>query len=121
MAGVVTAIAQPPIFLIATDGGGDVTVFRSVDDAARFLEPVDVRNAEYEAYDARGRKLEATARAQNVQLRLDEDGRTHEAELAAHLNTFLRAVGAPTRNSPDNWEDFIDESAAAIRSWEGRG
>lgn len=31
--------------------------FRSVDDAERYLEPVDVRSGEYVAYDASGRRL----------------------------------------------------------------
>jgi len=46
---------KPPIILY---GDGWPGFFRSIEDAERYVEPIDVRNQEYVAYDSEGRRLE---------------------------------------------------------------
>ena len=40
---------RPPIVI---DEHGDISIFPSVEAAARYMEPIDVRNNEYVAYDS---------------------------------------------------------------------
>lgn len=42
---------RPPIII---DEHGDISFFRSVEAAARYIEPVDVHNNEYIVYDSTG-------------------------------------------------------------------
>jgi hypothetical protein len=42
---------------IIINEGGDLSVFRTVEQAERALEAIDVKNKEYVAYDADGRSL----------------------------------------------------------------
>jgi len=39
---------------ILIDESGDITIFDSIEDAERYMEPIDVRNGEYIARDAEG-------------------------------------------------------------------
>ena len=48
---------KPPIIIVEH---GDVTIFESVAKAQLGLEPIDVRNGEYVAYDGDGRLLRLT-------------------------------------------------------------
>lgn len=50
-----------PIVVLADDGP---LVFRSIEDAERYLEPIDVRNGEYRAFDARGCELRLSVEAE---------------------------------------------------------
>jgi hypothetical protein len=45
---------KPPIII---DNHGDLLVFESVEEAQGYLEPMDVKNLEYEAFDSEGRLL----------------------------------------------------------------
>lgn len=47
--------AQPPILVLADDGP---SVFETIEEAERRLEPIDVRNGEYRVFDAEGFPLE---------------------------------------------------------------
>jgi hypothetical protein len=42
---------------LVVNENGNLLFFASSDDAERYLEPIDVRNGEYVAYDAEGRVL----------------------------------------------------------------
>ncbi|WP_437190931.1 hypothetical protein [Planctomicrobium sp. SH527] len=44
----------PPIIVLE---GYDVEVFPNVQEAERYMEPIDVRNGEFECFDAGGQKL----------------------------------------------------------------
>jgi hypothetical protein len=46
---------EPPVILW---NNGDIVVFETVADAQRYVEPVDVQNGEYKAFDAKGQSLE---------------------------------------------------------------
>lgn len=45
----------PPIIVI---DGGDVGIFKTKEEAEMFLEPIDVENGEFIAYDSEGRLLD---------------------------------------------------------------
>jgi len=47
--------AQPPILVLADDGP---SVFETIEEVERRLEPIDVRNGEYRVFDAEGFPLE---------------------------------------------------------------
>ena len=49
---------KPPVIV---DEHGSAMVFESIDDAERYLEPIDIRNQEYVAYDSEGRLLRLIA------------------------------------------------------------
>jgi len=42
---------------IIVDERGDLDFFRSVEDAERYLEPIDIKNQEFDIFDATGRRL----------------------------------------------------------------
>ena len=46
---------KPPVIVVEH---GDVNIFKSVQDAERYLEPIDVENSEFQAYDKEGNLLE---------------------------------------------------------------
>jgi hypothetical protein len=46
-------LISPPVYI---DGKGEL-IFSSPPAAERYLEAIDVRNGEYEAYDREGRRL----------------------------------------------------------------
>lgn len=48
---------KPPIIVLNLDEGGTPMFFKSREDAERYIEPVDVNNGEYAAYDGEGRQL----------------------------------------------------------------
>lgn len=54
----------PPIIVLE---GYDVEVFPSVQEAELYMEPIDVRNGEFECYDAGGRKLSVTVELKDHQ------------------------------------------------------
>lgn len=90
---------KPPIFI---DNNGDITVFASVQDAENWVEPIDVRNNEYEAFDSEGRLLFLTVQKQEgflsssreyVQITEAETDPAHAGELRDRLQIFLKATG----------------------------
>src|SRR6478736_5827688 len=82
----------PPIFV---DNRGDVSVFRSVSYAESYLEPIDIENREYIAYDASGRLLALSADRRRVYISLAEPKPTHGEALENALRHFLRAIKDP--------------------------
>jgi hypothetical protein len=82
----------PPIFV---NDHGDVSAFRSVRFAESWMEPIDIENREYTAYDASGRLLALAADRRRVQISLAEQEPTHSEELAASLYTVLRERAVP--------------------------
>jgi len=93
---VVIVQLNPPIFVIE---GLDVTVYHSIEDTLRALEPVDVRNNEYSVYDSEGHRLElGVARVpfwgfEKVVLDDVESEPKHAPELASQLASFLADSG----------------------------
>lgn len=87
--------ATPPIFVI---DGQDVIVFESVKEAKLSLEPIDVTNSVYVAYDAQGRLLRLETDDRRVNMFLAQDEPTHADELEAALREFLQAMNEPIAN-----------------------
>jgi len=87
----------PPIFV---DDHGDVSAFRSVSYAESWMEPIDIQNCEYTAYDASGRILALSADRRRVHISLAEKEPTHSEPLAKALRHFLRRVKDPVGDDP---------------------
>ena len=98
---------KPPIILY---GEGYFDFFKSVEEAERYAEPIDVQNQEYvAAYDSEGRLLELRVEEEAVSLWLGlektfrervrivpaEDTATHAEELKSLLQDFLPKLGTP--------------------------
>src|SRR6266550_216108 len=89
-----------PILPIFVDDHSDISVFRSVSYAESWMEPIDIRNREYTAYDAIGRLLALSADRRRVHISLAEQEPTHSDSLAKALRHFLRAVKDPVGDDP---------------------
>lgn len=84
---------KPPII---ADNNGDVLVFRSLKDAEIYIEPVDVQNNEYTAYDSEGRLLRLkTIKHNRVALEPIESEPLHASQLRTLLQEHLVALGLP--------------------------
>ncbi|MBB1062172.1 hypothetical protein [Marilutibacter spongiae] len=80
---------QPPIVVVES---GDICVFPSVDAAARYLEPVDVRNGEYVAYDSAGFLLKLVPTEPVVSIPGYLSSRSRQGQLAEVLRLYLSRV-----------------------------
>jgi hypothetical protein len=101
-----------PIPPITVDSHGELLFFESAEKAEEYLEPVDVTNGEYIAYDALGRRLALGIEnrkwrergfwrflipeehlVEQVVIEPAESIPTHANELTNKLRTFLVRVG----------------------------
>ena len=87
---------QPPIIV---SEHGEVVVFESIETAARGLEPIDVRNGEYIAYDSEGFLLTLVASEPRITIsgRLDQPARPEELRQA--LVDFIESVDNGTEQT----------------------
>jgi hypothetical protein len=83
---------KPPIIVYEP---GDASIFESVGSAEAYLEPIDVKNNEYVAYDSEGRLLRLSATNFKVTIASAEPEATHMLELRKILSDFLAHKGAP--------------------------
>lgn len=88
---------RAPIFV---DENGDLMAFDSVLDAARYLEPVDVKAGVYVAFDARGCRLQLAVEGvgaghgqERVAIREFADQAPREPEFRRLLAARLAAIG----------------------------
>ena len=81
--------------VVADRGGKDLSLYASVAAAESQLEAVDVRNNEYVAYDAAGRLLTISMKAEIVRITAGDTEPRHEQELRSALVSFLVACGTP--------------------------
>jgi len=79
----------PPIFVFE---GDDLSVHDSVEGAEGFLEPPDVREGIYVAFDSQGRVLTVELDGQRTVLTPAEDS---PQQFEAKLRDYLRAVDEP--------------------------
>ncbi|MBC7810421.1 MAG: hypothetical protein H7175_04705, partial [Burkholderiales bacterium] len=80
---------KPPIFIYEP---GTLMVFASLDDALSYIEPVDVYENLYVAYDSEGRLLHLSARDKTFRYPITvtpEDVPTHQDDLRNLLVPFL--------------------------------
>jgi len=96
--GVLSNTPTPPVFVI---DGLDIGVFASVEEAVLQLEPVDVKQGEYSAYDSEGRLLGLAVDGGKVTAHLVDAQASHADELAGKLRGFLKAMGATTADDPE--------------------
>ncbi len=95
---------------VIVDTGSELLLFRSVEAAESYLEPIDVENGEYPAaYDSQGQLLELgivrtptsylfglfEGTSEHVRIRPIAGARDHPQELAGKLRAYLGALGAP--------------------------
>ncbi len=78
---------KPPIYL---DNRGDVWIFPDVGAALAWVEPVDVKNSEYRAYDADGRRISLFVRGGEVAYSVEAEPE-HVTELESCLRKFFKA------------------------------
>jgi hypothetical protein len=83
-----------PVPPIVTDEGGDIGVYPSVASACLELEPIDVLDGAYEAFDSRGFRLRIDAARDVVSMVLDSESAADPAELERRLRRFIERVGA---------------------------
>lgn len=83
------------LFFVFDRNGDDVGVYSSLGDAEKHLEAIDVRNNEYEAFDAEGRLLRLTVENEAVRITPAENEPGHAAELRDKLEVFLKATKVP--------------------------
>jgi hypothetical protein len=73
---------------------GDVLIFETVEKAERYIEPIDIDNNEYIAYDSEGRLLRLIVRSRNrVHIEATEAEPNHADEVRKILIDFLAYVG----------------------------
>lgn len=82
---------QPPIII---DEHGDLSLFATVEAAARKIEPIDVRHDEYVAYDSEGFVLKLVPTEPVVTIAGRGSATARKAELAGSLRSFLERTGA---------------------------
>lgn len=82
----------PPLFVIE---GHDMSIYGSVEDSQNDLEPPDIAEGIYKAYDARGRRLQIETNGRDTYISLAETVASSAAELEAELRSFLRQLDEP--------------------------
>ena len=78
---------------IIINENGDVSFFRTVEAAARALEPIDVRNQEYVAYDSEGYLLRLVPTDPTVVVVDGEESEPRAEQLAEIIRDFFSRVG----------------------------
>jgi hypothetical protein len=108
---------KPPIII---DENGDISFFESVKDVELYLEPIDVINGEYVAYDSEGHILQLSVECKDsanifspletVVLSPSATPQRHTAELKRILIDFFGRVGADKKwLSTASLEELITE------------
>ncbi len=83
---------QTPIIV---DQNGDVMFFGSVEEAEAYIEPIDVKNNEYVAFDSEGRLLRLIATIPRVTIEQAELNPAHAEMLRQTLIQFYENLGIP--------------------------
>lgn len=84
-------------------------VFPSVEAAARYVEPIDVRNHEYVAYDSAGFLLKLVPTEPLVSIPGYLSDIPHQDQLEQALRSFFeRATGAPAQLDRGSLEELLE-------------
>ncbi len=102
----------PPIVI---DENGDVSLYRSVEAAARALEPIDVKNSEYVAYDSEGFVLTLECLGPRVAI----TGRAYSQPESETLVAVLKSFWERASSTP--WPTVSSASQAVAQSCERFG
>ena len=98
---------KPPVVI---DENGDVSLYWSVEAAARALEPIDVKNSEYVAYDSEGFVLTLECRDPCVII----TGRAYSQPAPEALVAVLKSFWERTSSTP--WPVVSSASQAVAQS-----
>ena len=103
---------EPPIVV---NENGDITIFATIEAAVRYLEPVDVRNHEYVAYDSAGFMLRLFPSEPVVTVA----GYTSEEPRASELERALRSfvARASGKSVPVQIKTLPDLVAFCVREY----
>ena len=115
---------SPPIFVWEPN---DLASFGSVEEAESYLEPIDVRNNLYSAYDVEGRRLTLGITASSkkslfgspidrVTVACEEGAPPNRDELRAIFVKYLTSLGQLRDAAALSWEELV----AAARRESGR-
>jgi hypothetical protein len=96
---------RPPIVI---DEHGDISIFPSVELAARYMEPIDVRNNEYVAYDSAGVLLRLVPTEPIVSISGYLSDVQQSGQLERVLRSFLaRGSGSSTPTEINSLEGLL--------------
>jgi len=90
-------LIEPPIIL---DESGDTGVFDSIESAELDMEPIDVEDNRYVAFDSVGRLLRILPTTPRVTLEAAEEFPNHAEQVRALLIKFLGDCGSTDPNLP---------------------
>lgn len=82
---------RPPIVI---NEHGDISLFPSVEAAARYVEPIDVRNNEYIAFDSAGFLLQLVPTEPVVGIPGYQSDVPHQEQLAQTLRSYLERASS---------------------------
>ena len=77
---------------IIIDNRGDILVFESTESATRYIEPIDVENNEYVAFDSKGYLLQLYVVSGRVHIKAAESSFAHTEILREILSKFLASI-----------------------------
>lgn len=115
---------------IIIDNFGDLLVFNSVEDAQNYIEPIDVQNKEYIAYDSEGRLLDIliitekpnrfsslVGKGEQIVLQPAESEPRHATELHNKLIHYFTQLGeAPEQLSRATLTDLAQKGVEKYRT-----
>jgi hypothetical protein len=78
--------------IILTDANKDLYCFKSVSECAKYVEPIDVRNGEYVAYDGNGYLLRLVLRKGKVAIEPVADAGCKASDLMRLLKDQLADI-----------------------------
>lgn len=81
---------DPPIIVSES---GDIEAFESVEAAESYLEPIDVEDKRFIAYDSRGRLLQLIPTSPRIRIMAAEKDAGHYDDLRHLLAVYLESVG----------------------------
>jgi hypothetical protein len=86
---------KPPITI---DDHGDINIFETIEEAEKYVEPIDARRGDFVAYDSEGRLLRSQIVKRGllgprVKLEPTETVPKHASALRARLIGFLSKLG----------------------------
>lgn len=94
---------------------GDVMLFNTVQDMLNYIEPVDVRDDIYEAFDANGRILKLLVNdytSESLRISVEATGRTSPDSLKKELVKFAKSVDESFDVSGDSLEAILEKFEA---------
>lgn len=103
---------------IIVDEHGSLIIFRTIYYAENYLEPIDVKNNEYIAYDSEGRLLKLLPTEPLITILDDESVPTHQEILKTKLMGFLVKTGLLQDNVIEcSLEELVSRSLEYEITW----